>query len=207
MRSLFSTDSPFFQKLSIFSELVFLNLLTILCSMPIITIGASATALFYTAEKLRKGESGSLKTFFHAFKENFKQATIIWIVLLAIGLLICFAILLYLQMNMPILVGCSVLALIIWGAVTSWVFPLLSKFYSTTWAACKNAILCGTNFLPLSLAMSIVNLVPLALFLFVPGIFIRLIPLWLFIWFAVATYCNAALLKGPFSTIFPSEPS
>ncbi len=207
MRSLFSTDSPFFQKLSTFSELVFLNLLTILCSVPIVTIGAAATALFYTVEKNRNGESGSLKTFFRAFKESFKQATIIWIVLLAIGTLICFATLLYLQMNMPILVGCSVLALIIWGAVTSWVFPMLSKFYSTTWAAFKNAILCGTNFLPLSLAMSIVNLVPLALFLFVPGIFIRLIPLWLFIWFAFAAYCNAGLLKGPFSTIIPTDPS
>ena len=207
MRSLFTTDSPFFQKLSTVSELVILNLLTILCSLPITTIGASATALFYTTEKMRKAEKSSPKTFFYAFKENFKQATLIWGILLAIGILICFAILLYLQMNMPVLIGCSVLALILWGAVTSWVFPMLSHFYSTTWAAFKNAILCGTNFLPLSLAMSIVNLVPLALFLFVPGIFIRLIPLWLFIWFALAAYCNAGLLKGPFSTIIPTDPS
>lgn len=205
MRNFFSSDSPFFQKISLFSELVFLNLLTLLCSLPIVTVGASATALYYTVDKLRQGESKLYRAFFHSFKENFKQATIIWLILLVAGLLVSLCVALYYNMNMPVLVGCSVLALMIWGAILSWVFPMLSKFCSSTLGTLKNAVLCGTNFLPLSIAMSLVNLVPLALFLFLPGLFIQLAPLWIFVWFSFAAYCNTGLLQKPFSTIIPLE--
>lgn len=201
MSRLFNTDSPVFSKLSTLADLVLLNLLTILCSLPVITAGASITALYYTMDKLRKSESNLYRSFFKSFKENFKQATILWVVLLIVGALICVCILLYNYLNYPILLACSLLGLFIWGAVVSWVFPLLSRFYSTTFGALRNAVLFGTSYFLLSVTMTLVNLVPLAVFLFIPNIFIYLSPLWLFIWFSFAAYCNTALLKAPFSTI------
>ena len=205
MSRLFNTDSPVFSKLSTLADLVLLNLLTILCSLPVITAGASITALYYTMDKLRKSESNLYRSFFKSFKENFKQATILWVVLLIVGALICVCILLYNYLNYPILLACSLLGLFIWGAVVSWVFPLLSRFYSTTFGALRNAVLFGTSYFLLSVTMTLVNLVPLAVFLFIPNIFIYLSPLWLFIWFSFAAWCNTGLLKVPFSTVIDRD--
>ncbi len=84
---------------------------------------------------MRQGEGGIYKAYFRCFKDNFKQATLLWLPLLAVGPGACFCILLYYQADMPILLGCSVLLLVVWGIVNAWLFPMLSRFYSTTFGA------------------------------------------------------------------------
>ena len=70
-------------------QLIALNLLWILCSLPIITAGASTTALFYCTLKLHKdGDIRVLHDFFKSFKQNFKQSTLIWILMVAAGIFI-----------------------------------------------------------------------------------------------------------------------
>ena len=60
-----------------------------MCSLPIITAGASTTALFYCTLKLHKdGDIRVIYDFFRSFKQNFKQSTLIWILMLAAGVLI-----------------------------------------------------------------------------------------------------------------------
>ena len=206
MSRFFSSDSPFFQKLSLFADLVILNLLTLLCSLPVITAGAASTALFYAVTKLRRDEGNIYKAYFRSFRDNFLQATALWAILLVVGVGACFCILMYYQINQPLMVGCSALLLFIWGVVVSWLFPMLSHFHSTTFGALRNAVICGLNYLPLSLAITLVNLIPIALFLVVPQLFFQLLCLWLFIWFSMAAYCNSALLQKPFDALLPQEP-
>lgn len=198
-------ESKAFHALNFLADLVLLNLLTVACSIPVITAGASITALYYTMQKMRNGEAHLYKAFFKSFKDNFKQATIIWLILLVVGVMICTCALMYYQMDMPVLLACTLLGLFIWGAVTSWVFPLLSRFYSTTFGALKNAVLFGTSYFLLSVCMTLVNLIPLVVFLFFPNFFIYLTPLWLLIWFSFAAYCNTGLLKVPYSTVTDRE--
>ena len=63
------------------ADFILLNLLTLVCSLPIITFGAAYTAKYYVSMKIVRGEEGTLfKAYFKAFKDNFKQATIIWII-------------------------------------------------------------------------------------------------------------------------------
>ena len=70
-------------------QLIALNLLWIVCSLPVITAGASTTALFYCTLKLHKdGDIRVIYDFFRSFKQNFKQSTLIWILMLAAGVLI-----------------------------------------------------------------------------------------------------------------------
>ena len=64
-----------------------LNILWFICSLPVFTIGASTTALYYASLKvIRDEESHAWTLFFRSFKENFKQATQLWLILLAAGL-------------------------------------------------------------------------------------------------------------------------
>lgn len=66
-------------------QLIALNLLWIVCFLPIITAGASTTALFYCTLKLHK--DGDIRVI-HDFFRSFKQSTLIWILMLAAGVLI-----------------------------------------------------------------------------------------------------------------------
>ena len=64
-------------------QLVALNLLWIICSIPVITAGASTTALFYCTLKIHKdGDCRAFKDFFKSFKQNFKQSTLVWLLMI-----------------------------------------------------------------------------------------------------------------------------
>ena len=83
MRGIFNLDSPLMQGLGKFADLMILNFLAMICCIPIFTIGASITALHYMSLKIVRGEECYIaKGFFKSFTQNFKQATVIWLVLL-----------------------------------------------------------------------------------------------------------------------------
>lgn len=71
----------FFNILDKFGDLFFLNIYFVFTSIPIITIGASFTALYSVAYKMTQDKEGTVKEdYFKAFRDNFKQSTTIWIV-------------------------------------------------------------------------------------------------------------------------------
>lgn len=92
MTSFFSLDNPVFRFINLIGYWWLLNLLFVICCIPIVTIGASTTALIYACIKLQRDEGGVVKNFFKSFKENFFQSTIIWLGYLIVGILlvICF---------------------------------------------------------------------------------------------------------------------
>lgn len=132
------------------SNLVFLNILTVLCSLPIITIGASSTALYYTIQKDKLDGRHIFRVFFRSFKENFKEATVLWIGLLVVGCALLFSILFSDYVGLIFLKIIAIVVLVVWCAIVSWLFPLLSKFYFRTSAAIRNSLLCAVAYWPLS---------------------------------------------------------
>lgn len=80
MNQIFSIDNRFIQLLNKIFCAAWLNILWFLCCIPIFTIGASTTALYYVSFKLVRNEEGNItKQFFTAFRSNFKKATLIWL--------------------------------------------------------------------------------------------------------------------------------
>ena len=89
MNRFFNMDNKFFVFMGRVADLILLNILCILCCIPIVTAGASITALYYVTLKMaRDEESYIIRSFFRSFKQNFKQSTLIWILMLAAGVLI-----------------------------------------------------------------------------------------------------------------------
>ena len=95
---LFDIDGPVMRGLSLVSDLVMLNLITLLFCLPVITAGASLTSLHAMVMKFHIGENGHIfKTFWKEFKGNLKKSTVIWIFVLVIlscalaGAASCFA--------------------------------------------------------------------------------------------------------------------
>ncbi len=85
MGKFFDIDSPFIQFLNRVADLMILNFLVMICCLPIFTIGASYTAMHYVLLKMVRKEEGYLiRGFFKSFKQNFKQATLIWLGMLVL---------------------------------------------------------------------------------------------------------------------------
>lgn len=76
-------QSRFHAAVSALIDMVWAGFLWLLCSLPLLTVGAASTALYYVTVKCVRHERGSLtRSFFRAFRENFRQATMLWLLLL-----------------------------------------------------------------------------------------------------------------------------
>lgn len=82
---IFNPDNPVFRTINNIGKLFLLDMLWVLCSLPIFTMGASTTALIYACMKMKDDEGYVTSNFFHSFKENFKQATVIFLLYAVVG--------------------------------------------------------------------------------------------------------------------------
>ena len=125
------------------ADLMLLNVLALVCSIPIVTIGASSSALYYAMGHLIHDEGTPTRDFFRSFKQNFVQATGLWLLFLAAGAALGFAFVYYLTTQMTggmVLLMLSSLVLLLWGLMLTWVFPLQAKFTNTFWKTLNNEI-------------------------------------------------------------------
>ena len=85
MNRLFGTESPLMVGLMKIGDLLCLSILWIVASLPVFTIGASSAALYAAAHHcLRRDGTGVWKTFWNAFRENFRRSTLAWLIELLI---------------------------------------------------------------------------------------------------------------------------
>ena len=88
---LFNYDSPFWSFMSRLADLIILNLLWIVFCIPVVTIGASTTAMYRVTLNMVRGEgSGVVRMFWDAFRLNLKQAVLIFLILLIPVLLVVY---------------------------------------------------------------------------------------------------------------------
>lgn len=85
---IFDMDNVVWRAIDKVGKIFLLNLLWLLCSIPIVTIGASTTALIYSSMKLHENEGYWYQNFFKSFRENFKQATGLFLLYLLAGALL-----------------------------------------------------------------------------------------------------------------------
>ncbi|HYE81507.1 MAG TPA: YesL family protein [Clostridia bacterium] len=175
MKALFSTEGIIYRIMTIIYQLVILNLLWCVASIPVITIGASTTALFYVVGKIvRKEEVHEFRDYIKGFRDNFKQATIIWLILCAAYLMIFanFSFLeqysrmggLMLAIQLPVLVQVII--------VTVFVFPLLSRYESRTIEIIKTSWILGIRHIFSCIASLAIIAVAVILAKLVPALFL-----------------------------------
>lgn len=171
MGALFNLDNPVWNFMGKVADLVILNLLALICSIPIVTIGASWTAMYFvTIRIVRKEEGYVIRDFVRSFKENFKQATIIWLLVIVIAAIFAGDIAIYSMMpeQIPqfVMIGVVVLAFLAVGTIV-YVFPILSRFHNTTKNTIKNAFLLSIVNIPFTIILIILMIVPYILAIFV----------------------------------------
>lgn len=153
MNRLLNPDGPVMAFITKIVYCVYLNILWFLCSLPIVTAGASTTALFYVTLKMVHNEEGSLtKSFFRAFRENFKQSTIVWLILLVLGIFLAVDGYVFYHMRFDSVIwtlGAAVFTVVLaaYAIVLMYVFPLMSRFDNTVFAMLRNSLMIGMRFL------------------------------------------------------------
>ena len=203
MGKLFSLDNPFWRSLNTVADLLILNVLYVLCCLPVITIGAATTALYAVSMKLAKKDEDIYVTrsFFRAFISNFKQATLIWVIFLGIGAFLLYDlylvnVLAYLQwLEVVLLIFCGYYLLCI-----SYVFVLQSRYENTIRKTIRNSLLLSiANILPWSLLVGGINILPLLVLWFQPGNLSVLLPLMLVGGYAATAYINSKVFNRVFA--------
>ncbi len=166
----FNYDNPIMSFLSKMADLFVLNLLSILFSIPIITMGAAITATHYTALKLRREEGHVFSCFWKSFRENLKQSTCIWIVFLLHSFILFWAYRLSLQMDdfmTKIIQGVIVSVGLVTALIYAWIMPLQSRFINPILITLKNAFYMSFKYILRTVLMMIINLLPIGLLVFI----------------------------------------
>ena len=208
MSSLWRMDSPFMQKMTHITNLLLVNVLWLLCTIPIVTAGAATTAMYSVLFSYRRKESDSvLKPFFKAFGQNFLRSTLCWLVLLALGAAIGYDIILIIygaenQIFLCIPVIIVGLLVIITG---TYLFPQLALFDNKLRSILKNGFLLFVLNLFPSIAMIILTWLPWILLLCIPQLFWITLPLWVLIGFSLCAYINTYLLQNIFKKYIPAS--
>ena len=147
-------DSPFYRTMGKIGDLLFANLLWLVCCLPIVTAGASTLGLFTVVNKMAAKEDYTVHTdFFKAFKRDFKQSTALWLVLLLAGFAALTGLRTATAQDTPstgILAAASFLLLVLAGCCGSWGFALLARRSAGAGGQrphdpCKPAAHCGES--------------------------------------------------------------
>ncbi len=198
MKSMFDPNSPLMQLLTKIADLIILNILWILCCLPMFTVGASTTAMYRVTLKMACDEEGPvLKEFFHGFRENFSQGTLTFLILLVPILVLAadaWLITAGVFGNAAAMALASLPAGIVVGFVWSYVYPLMARFHNTLWGTLKNALILSFANLPKSLLITALNLAPLIWFLGNPVSFLKRSFLLLLIAFSGIAWINSKFL-------------
>lgn len=170
-----SIDSPLMQMMSKVADLMIINLLTVVCMLPLVTAGAALTAMHYQVLKIvRNEECYVVRGYFKAFKENFKQSTAIWLIMLLLGIILGgdFYIMSASGKEYNFIFKALVGAVAIFTIFTfMYVFPVQAKFANPVFRTIKNALAISILQAPKSILMLILYVVPIVLAIFFPGIF------------------------------------
>lgn len=203
MSEIFTTDNMVIRILNRIGDILILHFLWLLCSLPIVTIGASTTALYYTAMKAVKYEDGYVaRRFFKSFKENFRQSTIIWLIMLFAGFLCGWYLSYSIETHNSVLTMFSTILTCVYSFILIYVFPLQSKFDNKITVTIRNAFLLSVKNFPWTLLMIVaLGLIGLFSYFYTIVLFIVVI-----CGAGVYGYLTAFIFNRVFLPYLPDEP-
>lgn len=191
---IFNVDSGFNRALTKIADMVLLSFYWLICCLPIVTIGASTTALYYACMKNHLEEGTNTRNFFHAFIRDLKQSLVLELIVVVVAGLLVVDLYVLPQMNIPlgglvqiILTVCAVIGI----AMLSYLFPLLARFETTMIRRFQNAIFMSLMNFQYTLLIVAVNCVPLLVLVLMPDLFVAVIPLVVLVWPGAAALINA----------------
>ncbi len=208
MFSFFSPDSKFMTTVSRFVDLIVLNLLFLLTSLPIFTIGAGSAALYTLCFRmLRNREGGIVKAYFRAFRDNFRQGTALWLLFLFFFLpgLLYFDMFFHMEGILRYVFALCLLIVVLAVFLAAYAFPWISQFRNRIGDVLRNCLILSLSHLPQTVSVCAIHLFPWILLAVKPDFFLKISFLLLVLYFSAAAYMSTALLWKVFKPYYPEE--
>lgn len=165
MGNIFNLDSKFMQGANKFADLMIVNILTVICCLPVFTIGAAMTAMHNVLLKIYRGEENYIvRQYFKSFKENFKQSTIIFFlyVLVIVFLIADFMLINDGIVQMPKFIKYVLYIVTALTAISYvWVFPIQSRYVNKIKITIRNTMVISISNIFYSIMMLLFTLIPL----------------------------------------------
>ena len=205
MGNIFRPDSPLMRFMMLVTNLIILNILWLVCSIPVVTAGASTAAMYAVLLGYITGKDDAvLRPFFRAFRDNFRIATPLWILNLLVGGVLA-AEIFYLTADtglwLKIIFG---VLLFIYSAATSYLYPILARYQTTGKAALFNSFALSMRHLLSSVCVVVLNALPVVLMVAFTEIFWKSILVWTLIGFSLIAYLDLRILLPVFKKYDPT---
>ena len=205
LQGIFNYDNPVWRFIGKFWDVIMLSVLWMVCSIPVVTIGASTTAMYYVTLKLVRDEDGyTFRSFFKSFKENFKQSTIIWLIFLVAGIVLGVDVFFFLRVfngsqNVRTIMLAIFMAMsFLYFAMFTFVFPLQARFYNPVKRTIFNAFFMSIRHLFQTIGMLVIDVgVVFLAFTYLPQIILFGV--------ALIAFLNSYILASIFKKYMPED--
>lgn len=207
---LLDPDSPIMSFLARVADLVILNVLWLLCCLPVVTAGASTTAMYHVVRHLQEESISSVtRDFFRSFKSDFRQATPVYLLLLIpTAAVVMNAWILSAQSSdvVPVYVRAIwMVSALMLTFVVSFVYPVMAYFDDTVWKTLRTAAVLAVAKLPRTVLISAINLLPIIMLFVSLPFFLRSSIFWLLIGGSLTAYLNMLILRPVFKKIIDAR--
>ena len=209
MYEIMHSDNRLFQILSRLGDLIALNLLFVVTCVPLVTVGAALSAMYSVLfQMLREEETRVLRTYWKAFKQNFKPSLPLWLPMAAIAVLLVVNNILLQNMSGNLVGFFSIvvmIALVLYLCVFSYLFPMLALFENTTKDYFKKSLFFSISHFPATLAICLIQILPIILLEAVPNSVIPVITLMLAVGFSSQASASTFFLHRVFRPYLPEK--
>jgi uncharacterized membrane protein YesL len=195
----FSIDGPFMRVMELVINMLLLNFIVIICSIPVITIGAAFTAMNHQLQRMSKNEEGYVvRDFFKDFKTNFKTSTLTWLIMLPVGLFLGADLYIFSEgVSFPVyfkwlIIGFALIYL--FGLV--YLFPVLARYETTPKLAIKTAYAMSFHAFPKTIIMIALVIAPWIGAIYIPNFILACF----FFGITLPAYINVFLYRKTFAT-------
>lgn len=195
----FRYDSPFWSVTSRMFDLMALNLLWVLTSLPLVTIGAATTALHAVAAPLARGESPPVvRSYFRAFAQNFRRSTLLWLASvlalgwLGLGVYVCADLSIPL-LRLAVVPEAALLILALLGVTA--LFPVCAHYPGGALETLRRALYLALLRLPWTALLLLTAAAPVAITLLVRPAFPIMLFYWIFFGVGGVAFVQAHILR------------
>lgn len=201
MGHFFSSEGPLMTYLIKIRDWMFLSILWLVCSIPVITAGVSTTAMYYVTLKMAKNEDVPvMKSFFKSFRENFKQGVLLTLIVLIVGALLALDCLYFSRVSGTkgaIATGVFCAVSVCFLVVVFYAFPFMAQFSNSISGILKSAVVLAIRNLKRTGIVLLLHAAPVALRFISYEVFMSVFPLWLFLAPGLIAYlCSLCHIKS-----------
>lgn len=201
----FGIDNPFFAFMGRVGDILILNILFVITSIPVVTIGMSLSAMYRVTLRMARKECNYVaKEYFRACREEWKKSTVIWLIILVSGGVLVFDVTVGKDMWNALNIAVGAL-FFIWGMLFTYVFAVQARFENTVKNIFKNALYMAVRHFPFTVIMMVLNAIPAVCILFGSMTMALATPIYVAAGFTVTARINSIFLNRIFRKYAPEE--